>query len=187
MKLVMLMDREFRNIKNIIKQCKKNNRQAQKELYKLFYAYCMSICLRYAKSREDAVEIMNDGFINLFTYIQVFDVNKPLKPWLRKIMINAAIDHNKKYNKMQMTTIENNTENVTNKINDSVSYNDLIEIIRKLPNAYQMVFNLKAIEGYKHEEIAKMLGISDGTSKSNYAKAKQKLQTYLAVYFDVNQ
>lgn len=183
----MLMDQELRDIKKIIKQCKKNNRQAQKELYKLFYAYSMSICLRYAKSREDAVEIMNDGFIKLFTNIQVFDIKKPLKPWLRKIMVNAALDHNKKYNKMQMTTLESSTEHVTNKINDSFNYSDLIEIIRKLPNAYQLVFNLKAIEGYKHEEIAKMLGISEGTSKSNYAKAKQKLQTYLTVFFDVNQ
>jgi len=183
------MNRENIQIKSILKGCKKHKRDSQKFLYQHFYSYCMSICMRYAKTREDAVEIMNDGFMNVFTYIDKFDMNKPFTPWLRRIMVNCAIDHFKKNNSQQ--EMESINENIYMTVEDdeldSVSYEDLIVMIRKLPPAYGTVFNMRAIEGYKHEEVAQILGISVGTSKSNYAKAKNKLQEYLAEYFGVKQ
>lgn len=183
------MDSSNRDIAKLIKGCIKQKRETQKALYKQFYSYSMSICLRYAKSREDATEIMNDGFFNVFKYISSFDLEKPFKYWLRKIMINSAIDHIKRNNKMQnMESLDTTTKVLVEESElDSVSYEDLIEMIRKLPPSYGTVFNLRAIEGYTHEEVAGILGISVGTSKSNYAKAKAKLQEYLAVYFGVKQ
>lgn len=183
------MDHYTRYTIELLKGCKKHNRGSQQAIYKLYYSFCMSICLRYAKSREDAVEIMNDGFMKIFKYIDNFDLKKPFKPWLRKVMINSAIDHLKKHNKIQqMESLEYELKKqAENEQLDSVSYEDLLEIIRKLPPAYRIVFNMRAIEGYKHEEIADHLGISIGTSKSNYAKARTKLQEYLANYFGVKQ
>lgn len=183
------MDPENRNTKKLIKGCTKQHRESQKSLYKLYYSFCMSICMRYTKSREDAVEIMNDGFMNVFRYIDSFDLEKPFKPWLKRIMINSAIDHIKKNHKIKdMESLDTGMVLPVEEENlDSVSYEDLIEMIRKLPPAYATVFNMRAIEGYKHEEVAEILGISVGSSKSNYAKAKAKLQEYLAIYFGVKQ
>ena len=181
------MDLNSSYLIQLLIDCRKSKREAQKALYQHFYSYCMSICMCYSKSREDAVEMMNDGFLNVFTYINKFDLNKPFKPWLRKIMVNSAIDHLKKYNRIQsMEDLENGMKvSAEAEQLDSMSYNDLIEITRKLPPAYRTVFILRAIEGYKHEEVAEMLGIQVGTSKSNYAKAVSKLQEYLSIYFEV--
>ena len=184
-----LMNSVNRDIAKLVKGCVKQEREAQKALYKQFYSYSMSICLRYAKSREDATEIMNDGFFNVFRYIRSFDLQKPFRHWLRKIMINSAIDHIKKNNKIQsMENLDTTAKVMVEETElDTVSYEDLIEMIRKLPPSYGAVFNLRAIEGYTHEEVAGILGITVGTSKSNYAKAKAKLQEYLAIYFGVKQ
>jgi RNA polymerase sigma-70 factor (ECF subfamily) len=173
----------------LIKDCIKHDRKAQKALYQLYYSYCMSICMRYASTRDDAVEMMNDGFMNVFTYLHKFDLKRPFTPWLRRVMINSSIDHLKKHSKIETPTGLENTlpYTETEAQPDSVSYEDLLLIIRKLPPAYAAVFNLRAIEGYKHEEVAGILGISVGASKSNYAKAKRKLQEYLAIYFEVNR
>jgi len=180
------MDLNTRYIVQLIKECKKSNRESQKTLYQHFYSYCLGICMNYARSREDAVEMMNDGFLNVFTYIGKFDLNRPFKPWLRKIMINSAIDHLKKYKVQDTESLESGMKMYTDAGQiDAMSYNDLIELIRKLPPSYRAVFSLHALEGYKHEEVAEMLGINIGTSKSNYAKAVMKLQEYLAVYFEV--
>lgn len=183
------METNNSDIIKLLKGCKKGKRDSQKSLYKLFYSFSMSICLRYAKSREDAVEMMNDGFMNVFTYIHKFDLKKPFKPWLRRIMINSAIDHIKKQNNNPgMESLDTDIKIVIEDQNlDAISYEDLLLMIRKLPPSYAAVFNMKAIEGYKHEEVADILGISVGASKSNYAKARIKLQKYLANYFGVIQ
>ena len=181
------MDPENRNIIKLIRGCRKHDRESQRSLYKLYYSYCMSICMQYSQSREDAVEILNDGFMSVFTYIDKFNTDRLFKPWLRKVMINSAIDHNKKHlNHQEMESLDPDMKLAVEETNlDSVSYDDLLEMIRKLPPAYGTVFNMRAIEGYKHEEVAELLGISVGTSKSNFAKAKAKLQEYLADYFGV--
>lgn len=171
----------------LIHSCIKQDRAAQKKLYQQYYSYSMSICIRYASNRDDAVEMMNDGFLNVFTYLHKFDLKRPFTPWLRRIMINSAIDHLKKHRKIDTTMHidESYPIRADEPALDAVSYEDLLLMIRKLPPAYATVFNMRAIEGYKHEEVAEILGISVGTSKSNYAKAKHKLQEYLATYFEV--
>ena len=171
----------------LIDACIKRDRKAQKELYKMHFSYAMNICMRYSQSVEEAKEIMNDGFMKVFQYLEKFDRQRPFKPWLSKILITSAIDHFNKNNRYKVETeleegiMKESSENIL----DTISYEEMLEIVRKLPLRYQTVFNLKAIEGYKHEEIAQMLGISVGASKSNYAKAKQKLQSLLSTYFGV--
>jgi RNA polymerase sigma-70 factor (ECF subfamily) len=172
-------------IEDILTKCRKNDRGAQKELYKLFYSYGMNICLRYSGDRQDAVAIMNDGFMKVFQHVKRFDLNRPFKPWFRKILINCAIDHfNRSKRHVELLQLEEGLHVMEEHvIEERISYADMIIIIQRLPHAYRTVFNLIAIEGYKHDEVAAMLDISVGTSKSNYHRAKQKLQEFLKEYF----
>ncbi len=185
----MSLNIENTELVKLLQRCAKDKRDAQKELYKLFYSYAMSICMRYANDREDAVEIMNDGYMKVFTYIKKFDLEKPFRPWFRRILINCAIDKIKKVNKHDGlydldALVDGQLSDVPQ---DSITYNEMLAIVRELPPAYRMVFNLIAIEGYKHEEVAKQLGISVGTSKSNYFKAKQKLQEQMKLFFEIGK
>lgn len=145
----------------------------------------MGVCLRYAHNDADAREIVNDGFLKVFKEIVGFapstaDVEGSLKAWIKKIMIYTAIDHhrrNKKYDlQVEFTNEIYQQENHTENIIDRMSYNVIIEKIQKLSPGYRTVFNLFVIDGFKHEEIAKKLNISVGTSKSNLAKARASIQ-----------
>lgn len=123
--------------------------------------------------------------MRVFQYFRKFNLEKPFKPWFRKILINSAIDHYKK-SKKQIETLhlEEGIQVISEELPEGrISYSDMITIVQRLPQAYRTVFNLIAIEGYKHEEVATMLNISVGTSKSNYHRARQKLQEYLNNYF----
>jgi RNA polymerase sigma factor (sigma-70 family) len=168
--------------------CRKMHRESQKKLYEEFYGYGMSVCLRYADNRDEAAAILNDGFMKIFTNIKQFDLSKPLKPWLRKIMVNTAINHYKEKQRhiqteeMEKAGMESEAENIIS----GISYQEIIAMMQKLPPSYRTVFNLHVIEGYRHEEIAKMLGVTVGTSKSNLFKAKEHLKKILTEFFEVD-
>jgi RNA polymerase sigma-70 factor (ECF subfamily) len=172
----------------ILKGCRKQHRESQKLLYQEFYGYGMSICLPYADSRDEAAEILNDGFMKLFNNIRQFDLKKPLKPWLRAIMVNTAINHyRQKQRIIQAEEMDQaNQESEAESIISGISYQEIIAMLQKLPPAYRVVFNLYVIEGYKHEEIAKMLGVTVGTSKSNLFKAKESLRNILNDFFETD-
>lgn len=173
-------------LNKIIKGCCKRRRKSQKELYKMFYGYGMSITLRYAESRDEAAEILNDAFMKVFTHIKDFNKDRSFKPWLRRIIINTAINHfhkNKKYREMDSVDIAEQSIGNREKILPGISYAEIIEMVQQLSPAYRTVFNLYVIEGFKHREIAKMLDIAVGTSKSNLAKAKRNLQAILEKNF----
>lgn len=173
-------------IKEIVKGCRKRRRDSQKKLYKMFYAYGMSITLRYADSRGQAAEILNDAFMKVFSNINKYDINRPFKPWLRQIIVNTAINnYHKTKNERQMEELEMADEEMSRQeqIISGISYEEIIEMVQQLSPAYRTVFNLYAIEGFKHREIAEMLDISIGTSKSNLAKAKRNLQSILEKNF----
>jgi RNA polymerase sigma-70 factor (ECF subfamily) len=171
-----------------IRGCALNSRESQKKIYSSFYGYAMSICQRYTNRDDDALEIMNDGFLKIFTEIYRFkpaytDTISSFKGWVRKIMIYTAIDHFRKHSKHQLVAELNETylhvpaaqEDVLSKI----SYEEIIQSIKFLTPGYRTVFNLFVIEGFSHDEIATELGISTGTSKSNLAKARKQLQKIL--------
>jgi RNA polymerase sigma factor (sigma-70 family) len=179
----------------LIEGCRSNSRTSQKELYLLLKEYAMKICYRYQNNVEQVEEIMNEGFIKLFKNIHQFeetrhsDILASLKGWFKRILINTCIDHYRKnasYINGQM--LSEDAENIADKQEtglDVLSYKEIIEAIRQLSPAYRTVFNLFVIEGLTHEEIARQLNISIGSSKSNLSKARENLRKILTKKTDV--
>ena len=179
------------NLLSIIKGCKKGLRDSQKMLYEHFFGYSMSICLRYATNEDLAIEICNDGFMKVFQKINKYDQTKSFKGWLRKIMINTAIDHyrkNKKTNNSFGIDYINEIPDINIATKDDIiskiSYEEIIKLVQKLSPIYKTVFNLYVIDGYTHEEIAKRLKISVGASKSNLSRARENLRRMLQTAFN---
>lgn len=170
------------NIVFLIKACKEQNRGAQFKLYELFYSYGISIAKRYAQDESEAKEILQESFIKVFSKLDKYDTSQAFKPWFRVLVVHTAIDFLRR-NK-RLTAIDDVTEIKTQNFDENLGwdhlvYEDVIKEVQKLSIAYRTVFNLYAIEGFKHHEIAEKLDISVGTSKSNYAKARKKLQEAL--------
>jgi len=172
---------ESLNLEKLIAGCIGQDRKDQKSLYKAYYGFAMAICLRYAGNRYEAVEIMNQGFLNVFTKINRYDKIKPFKAWLGCIMRHSSIDFYRSNWKMKYTdSLEKAVDIGCNDLTDNkLDYQDLLSVIQKLPHIYRAVFNLYAIEGYSHQEIGQTLGICEGTSKSNLFKAREKLKRML--------
>jgi len=168
-------------LQTLIRGCVTQDRKCQKMLYKAFYGFAMAICLRYTGNRDDAAEVMNQGFMKVFTKIETFDPSRPFKAWLGRIMMNISIDHYRANLKMAYAEELENAEHLDDgTFSDSnLDYQDLLAMVQQLPQAYRTVFNLFAIDGYSHDEIGAILNISVGTSKSNLFKARQKLKQML--------
>ena len=171
------------DLRSLLQACRRGDTSAQEKLYRSFYGYAMGICLRYAKTREEAQEIANDGFLKVFGQLDKFQQEGAFKGWVRRIMINASIDHFRKnqkhYNGQDIAHIYDLT--IPSDSLGKLSEQELISLIQRLSPSYRLVFNLAVIEGFKHHEIADQLGISVGTSKSNLFKARQKLQEMLRI------
>ncbi|MGC1242322.1 MAG: RNA polymerase sigma factor [Chryseosolibacter sp.] len=165
----------------ILDACRKADRSAQDRLYRIFYPYCMGVCLRYSRTKEEATEILNDGFIKIFSKLHLYSSGLSFKGWVRKVMINSAIDYfrrnEKHYHSLDISHVQ--YEPSAESVIDQLSERDIISAIQLLPPSYRMVFNLHVIEGFKHEEIANQLNISVGTAKSNLAIARNKLKKIL--------
>jgi len=174
---------EDRKVAILIKGCRKQKQSSQLKLFKHFYSYAMGVCLPYAHNRDNALEIVNDGFLKAFTKIAQYDTNLPFKPWLRRILVNAAIDHHRKYGIKpdDLSVTSSHSDSTYNEALDSLEFDDLMQIMEKLPPTYKVVFNLYVVEGLSHAEIAEQLGISIGSSKSNLSKARQKIKNLLEV------
>ncbi|OOG76853.1 RNA polymerase sigma factor [Algoriphagus sp. A40] len=155
------------------------NRKAQEALYKLYYSYGMSICLRYTSTRDEAKEILHDGFMVLFSKPEKFDPEQSFKPWFRRVLVNLCINlFNKQQKLVHQTGFEILPESKESQPSalDVMQYDELLKLIQRLPPSYRTVFNLYVLDGFSHEEIAVMLDISVGTSKSNLSRAKEKLR-----------
>jgi len=171
-----------------IQGCVLNDRLSQKKIYTSFYKYAMSICSIYTTNSEDSVEIVNDGFLKIFKEIYRYqpayaDHILSFKGWLRKIMLYTAIDHFRKNHKYRFTK-ELDNEVTWRAVEgedalDRISHNEIIGAMQKLTPGYRIILNLFLIENFSHEEIAKRLGISIGTSKSNLARGRKQLQKIL--------
>ena len=174
----------------IINGCAIQDRRCQKILYEQYYGTCLKIAYRYMDTYEQAVEVTNDGFVKIFRNFGRFEIRDPermeivMLGWMRRIMINAAIDYRRKEKNIPETSelIPGGSDyKDDSRLSDNVLlFKELICLTRELPPVYRLVFNLHVIEGYSHPEIAKMLGIMVGTSKSNLFKAKVYLQKRLA-------
>jgi RNA polymerase sigma factor (sigma-70 family) len=167
----------------IIEGCAKHNRKAQQMLYDKYSRFLLGICMRYAEDKAEAEDILQDSFLKIFFSIKDFSGTGSFAGWLRKVAVNTAITHYHKNLKHRYhIEIEEyvSVETGTSSFEESLfSSEELYIVMNELPTGYRMVFNLYAVEGYKHKEIAEMLGIDTNTSKSQYSRAKAVLRNKL--------
>jgi RNA polymerase sigma-70 factor (ECF subfamily) len=172
----------------LIEGCRDGNRAFQKALYERYCRKMLVVCLRYSKTTAEAEDILQEGFVKVFHGIKNFRREAKLDTWITRIMVNTALNvHRKKlylYPMVDVAEINLPEQEVSV---SGIHVNELLEMIQALPQGCQIVFNLFAIEGYSHKEIAEQLGISEGTSKSQFARAKSLLQARLlkeSTYYD---
>ena len=162
----------------LIEGCVKGDSGSQEKLYRQFSAAMYGLCMQYASSEEDAQDILQDGFVKVFKKIGQVKEAKAFPGWIRRVMINTALERYR--SQVVMQRIDEDplvlNDQITDDVLDELNAEALVMMIRELPPRYRMVFNLYAIEGYSHKEIGEMLGISDGTSKSNLSRARAILQ-----------
>ena len=162
----------------LLKECKRGKSGSQEELYRRFAAAMYGLCLQYASNDEDAQDILQEGFIKVFT--NLYQVKNPaaLPGWIRRVMINTALERYRSQVILQRVdeVKEEYDEDSGNEALDRITCEELVGLIQTLTPKYRMVFNLYAIEGYSHQEISEELGISIGTSKSNLSRARAILQ-----------
>jgi RNA polymerase sigma-70 factor (ECF subfamily) len=165
----------------MVQGCLNEERWAQKKMYESHYGKMMGVCLRYSNNREDAKDIINEGFIKVFRYLHRYKIGTSLEGWIRRIMINTAIDFYRKEVRHRTEDIDN-AYGASSKEADAISRysaKEILQVIQKLPPSYRAVFNLYAIEGFSHREVAQQLGISESTSRSNLVKVRTKLKSLL--------
>jgi RNA polymerase sigma-70 factor (ECF subfamily) len=167
---------------SLIKDCLKKKPAAQKQLYTQYASQMLGVCYRYTKSLEDAEDVLQDGFVRVFRFLHQYDNKGELGAWIRRIMVNTALNYLKQSKRYQHDLLFDSTElHVVSTDDPEVKMNakDLAEMIRQLPTGYQTIFNLHAVEGYTHVEIGQMMGISENTSRSQYMRARQLMISWL--------
>lgn len=164
----------------LIEGCRKGNRNLQKVLYEKYARKMTVVCMRYSKTTAEAEDILQEGFVKVFQGIKNFRQESKLETWITRIMVNTALNLQRKklylFPMIDVEALELPQEEISI---SSIHFTELLEMIRSLPQGCQIVFNLFAIEGYNHKEIAELLKISEGTSKSQYARARSLLQQKL--------
>lgn len=173
------------DLDSIVKGCISEKRKDQEKLFNLFSDEMFGVCIYYSKDYTEAEDTLHEGFMKVFQKIGQFSGKGSLAGWIKRIMINTALEKYRKQHHMYAITDKFEFEEDIERTNviDDLSAKDLINLIRELTPKYRMVFNLYAIEGYSHKEIGKMLGISEGTSKSNLARARYALQKKVKNHF----
>lgn len=172
------------DLDEIIKSCLKGERKSQSLLYHIFCKKMFGVCLRYAKNKEEAEDLLQEGFIKIFTKLHQFENKGSFEGWMRRIIINTILERFRQNNFLYaITNLEAVSEEASYETGfEDFAAGDLLNYIQKLPAGYKMVFNLYAIEGYSHKEIAEMLGITEGTSKSQLSRSRELLQKMLKSY-----
>ncbi len=177
--------------KEIIEGCLKRKRRAQKVLFEKYHASLMGICMRYSKSKSEAEDVLLMGFTRILKKINTYSGKGSFEGWMKRIVVNIAIDNYRHSNKYYFhESIEETHVNLefAEYIPDNLAVEEILKTIQSLPNGYRIVFNLFAIEGYSHKEIAEKLGITESTSKTQFLKARKKLQLLLSgLYYQAPQ
>lgn len=170
-------------LEDLVSGCKSGHRKAQEQLYKLYSAKMLGVCMRYAVSRMEAEDMLQNGFIKVFGKIMDYRGEGSFEGWVRRIMVYTAIEYYRKHHKMmQVVELESLAEApvVHALALANLDARDLLNLIRQLPPGYRMVFNMFAIEGYSHKEIADTIGITEGASKSQLSRARSILKEQVA-------
>jgi len=179
------------DVERLVDECINGNRKSQELFYKSFYSKMMVVCMRYSINTEEAKDILHDGFIKIFNKLPGFKNEGSLEGWVRRIIVNNAIDHVRRKKEIYISYDNTNlVDNINSENNEEINEQMLVKVkaelllrlIQKLTPAYRTVFNMYVIENYSHKEIAEILGINIGTSKSNLAKAKIKLREFYKEY-----
>lgn len=167
---------------SLVNECVKGNPIAQKELFEKFAPKILFVCKRYCKEIEDAEDVLQESFIKIFTSLEKYKHEGSFEGWMRRIAVNCCLDFLRKQKQLgDIASLEDHAfhledESLSNK---TLEVEDLMKMIESMPKGYQVVFNLFAIEGYNHKEIAELLGVSEDTSKSQYFRARAFLKNYL--------
>ena len=164
---------------DLVKGCAGGDRRSQEILYKRYFSFAMSVCIRYTRDENEAMEIVNDSYMKALEGLSDYDTSRPFKPWYGKVLVNTAIDNyrkNLKHNSYLSINTITETEEREPEIEAELSVNDILTLYRHLPENYKVTFNLFEIEGYSHEEIGQMLGVTASTSRSTLARAKKMLR-----------
>lgn len=169
------------NIETVWERCRQQDRKAQSELYQHFSSKMFSVCLRYANDRAEAEDILQNGFVKVFTKHHLYDGIGSLEGWIRRIMVNTAIESHRK-KKIAYVDLEQETSvQLQSSVGtDQTGYKDLMQLVNELPINYRTIFNMYAIEGFSHQEIAKTLVITETNSKSQLSRARTWLKERLA-------
>ncbi|MFD1062514.1 RNA polymerase sigma factor [Winogradskyella litorisediminis] len=172
------------SLEKLIKHCKKKDANAQSQLYKQYASKLFSLCLKYSKNYAEAEDNLQDAFVTIFNKIEQYNNQGSFEGWIKRITINTALQRYRQASVYSLNDADA-IEDVTLEIeNEDIDLDFLLSIIQELPDRYRLVFNLYVLDGYSHNEIAELLKISNGTSKSNLARArmilKQKIEDYKA-------
>ena len=187
---------DISKVKQLVEACIKGERKSQKQFYQMFYGKMLGSCMRYAENREEAKDIVHDGFIKVFANLKDFGFKGSLEGWVKRIVTNTAIDAIRKKKTFLVELEDNkNYDGIIDDYNDNVEYEQLLNVkveiimklIQKLSPMYKMVFNLYVFEELTHKEIAEQLNINIGTSKSNFAKARKNLIKLFENYTNGNE
>lgn len=171
---------------DLINGCIEGNRRMQEELYRRFSPRMYAVCLRYAGNSEEAEDILQEGFIKVFKKLNTFRSEGSFEGWVRRIFVNTAIEHFRRKRYLQPVTEkeENTMEGNYLSVLDNLAERDIMELVQQLSPGYRTVFNMYVVEGYSHKEIGDMLGISEGTSKSQLSRAKVILQDMVRKFLE---
>ncbi|HVZ56652.1 MAG TPA: RNA polymerase sigma factor [Chitinophagaceae bacterium] len=174
---------------DLLQGCLRGDRRMQEALYQRFAPRMYAVCLRYAGSAAEAEDILQDGFVKVFRKLDSFRGEGSLEGWVRRIIVNTAIEHFRRRDYLQPVTQREETtlEGKDLSVLDNLAERDIMQLISQLSPGYRTVFNLYVVEGYTHREIGDMLGISEGTSKSQLSRAKVILQDLVRTYLDQTQ
>ncbi len=164
------------SLEKLINKCKQRDIKAQSEVYQLFAGKLFALCLKYSKNYQEAQDNLQDGFITIFNKIDQYQFKGSFEGWLKRIVVNTALQKYREKNVLNLISDEIPDEVEVDIDETTVSLDYLLSIIQELPNRYRLVFNMYVLDGYSHRDIAGMLEISEGTSKSNLSRARQILK-----------
>jgi RNA polymerase sigma factor (sigma-70 family) len=172
-----------KELNKVLKGCSRGDLKDQENLFKMYYGYVMSIALRFSSCHDNALEIANDSFLKIFRKIESHQTDKEFKAWVRKIVVNTAIDYYRKdkKNSIEISIEIANDEPADESVIDNLNAEEIIKLINSLPMNYRYTFSLFEIEGFSHNEIAVQLGISESTSRSNLTRAKKMLRQMILI------
>lgn len=170
------------SLEKIIKKCQKGDRQAGEQLYKMFSPKMYAVCIQYSNSREEAEDNLQDGFIKVLESISQYTGKGSFEGWMKRIFINTALEKFRKNKSVQI--VDEVPDMVDEDVDDEIDIpsNVLFDFVSQLPEKYRLVFNMYVVDGLQHKDIARELGISEGTSKSNLARAKEILKRKIKAY-----